>query len=243
MSAPEQNAPPAPVTTTTRSSRRRATSENVSCSSCHMRPLPAFLRSGRFSVTVTTPPVALDDDGLGAHGDTLPTGTSRPPGRDAVTAESTPAAPGVRRRPGAPRPPGPRRPRPSPRPRRSGCGRNAPHRGGHCGSHDPASRRTRRCLAGVTASKGEPKQCRGPGLHLAEHEDSLVGAVRHDVELTLGAAPIAIDDLVRRARGTTPRRHPRPARPGRRAGHRRTSQLSRSGSRSTFTSRKVSTRT
>ena len=55
MSAPEQNAPPAPVRTSTRSSRRRATSVKVSDSSRHMRPLPAFLRSGRFSVTVTTP--------------------------------------------------------------------------------------------------------------------------------------------------------------------------------------------
>src|SRR5580698_7930468 len=54
-SAPEQKAPPAPVSTRARSSPRSSTSRNVSRSSVSMTPLAAFLRSGRFMVTVTTP--------------------------------------------------------------------------------------------------------------------------------------------------------------------------------------------
>ncbi len=55
-SAPEQKPSPAPVSTSTRSSRLSATSVNRSISSRHIGVLIAFNRSGRFSVHVTTPP-------------------------------------------------------------------------------------------------------------------------------------------------------------------------------------------
>jgi hypothetical protein len=55
--APEQNDPPAPVMTTTRSSSVLSLiARNVSRSSFHMTSLTAFFFSGRFNVTVTTPP-------------------------------------------------------------------------------------------------------------------------------------------------------------------------------------------
>ncbi len=54
-SAPEQKAPPAPVSTITRSSGVSSTSSKVARSSVSILPLAAFLRSGRFIVTVTTP--------------------------------------------------------------------------------------------------------------------------------------------------------------------------------------------
>src|SRR6266508_4544126 len=54
-SAPEQNAPPAPVITTTRSLGDCDTPRNVARSSSHITLLMAFLRSGRVNVTVTIP--------------------------------------------------------------------------------------------------------------------------------------------------------------------------------------------
>src|ERR1700722_17176191 len=54
-SAPEQKAPPAPVSTITLSSGLSSTSSKVLRSSVSILPLAAFLRSGRFIVTVTTP--------------------------------------------------------------------------------------------------------------------------------------------------------------------------------------------
>ena len=54
-SAPEQKAPPAPVSTITLSSGLSSTSSKVVRSSVSILPLAAFLRSGRFIVTVTTP--------------------------------------------------------------------------------------------------------------------------------------------------------------------------------------------
>ena len=56
-SAPVQNAPPAPVSTMTRSSGLRSTSSKVACSSRSITALAAFFRSGRFMVTLTTPPL------------------------------------------------------------------------------------------------------------------------------------------------------------------------------------------
>ena len=55
-SAPEQKSPPAPVTTSTLSSAACPTSVKTSRSSAHIVGVAAFLRSGRFMVTVTTPP-------------------------------------------------------------------------------------------------------------------------------------------------------------------------------------------
>ena len=52
MSAPEQNALPAPVTTTTRISGSPAISSNVRCSAPSTVLLSALRRSGRFSVTM-----------------------------------------------------------------------------------------------------------------------------------------------------------------------------------------------
>ena len=72
-SAPAQNAPPEPVSTSTRSLALSATSRNTAISSSHIGPLMAFFLSGRWSVTVTMPSVgAIDDQGLhevgGWHG-------------------------------------------------------------------------------------------------------------------------------------------------------------------------------
>jgi len=52
---PSRRHPPRPVRTSARSWRSAATSSKVASSSCHMVPVAAFLRSGRFMVTVTTP--------------------------------------------------------------------------------------------------------------------------------------------------------------------------------------------
>ena len=54
-SAPEQKSPPAPVSTSTRSSALAPTSRNTASSSSHIAALAAFLRSGRVIVTVTIP--------------------------------------------------------------------------------------------------------------------------------------------------------------------------------------------
>jgi hypothetical protein len=54
-SAPEQNAPPAPVMTMTRSWSLAAISRNVSSSSFHIAAFAAFFFSGRFIVMVTIP--------------------------------------------------------------------------------------------------------------------------------------------------------------------------------------------
>ena len=54
-SAPEQNPSPAPVITSTRSSRFSATSSNSSVRPSHISPVIAFFLAGRFSVHVTTP--------------------------------------------------------------------------------------------------------------------------------------------------------------------------------------------
>src|ERR1700722_5646812 len=54
-SAPEQNAPPAPPTTNTRSARRLDTSSKTRSSSDHMVALIAFFFSGRLRVSRTTP--------------------------------------------------------------------------------------------------------------------------------------------------------------------------------------------
>ncbi len=110
-----------------------------------MRPLPAFLRSGRFSVTVTTP----------ASRSTMMvsvlTATPYPP---APGTRSPTASEGVledldRQHPTVP----------------SGHGGDVEpdlpvSRPWRCApeSHMVASWRRRRCLAGVTASKGEPKE-------------------------------------------------------------------------------------
>src|SRR6478672_13857735 len=55
MSAPEQNAPPAPVSTSARTPRSRLRRRSASASSIHSRGSSAFLRSGRLSVNVRTP--------------------------------------------------------------------------------------------------------------------------------------------------------------------------------------------
>lgn len=54
MSAPEQNSPLAPVSTTTRSSWLSASLSNSSWSSLHITSSMAFFRCGRFMVIVTT---------------------------------------------------------------------------------------------------------------------------------------------------------------------------------------------
>jgi len=54
-SAPEQNAPPAPVSTSTRSAELLATSLNSFAIRGHMSRVTALRRFGRLRVTVTTP--------------------------------------------------------------------------------------------------------------------------------------------------------------------------------------------
>jgi hypothetical protein len=55
-SAPEQNSPFAPVSTTARSVVERAMPVMTASRSSHIWPLMAFFFSGRSSVIVTTPP-------------------------------------------------------------------------------------------------------------------------------------------------------------------------------------------
>ena len=54
-SAPEQKASPAPVMTSTRSVVDASTSRNTASSSLNIAAFIAFFRSGRLSVSVTTP--------------------------------------------------------------------------------------------------------------------------------------------------------------------------------------------
>jgi hypothetical protein len=55
MSAPEQNAPPAPVITTARTLRSLPAAVSASAKAIHTSRLIAFLRCGRLSVSVRTP--------------------------------------------------------------------------------------------------------------------------------------------------------------------------------------------
>ena len=133
-------------------------------------PLTAFLRWGRFMVTVTTPPVRSMSASPRGLLLLAPAGTrTRTLGRVGASRPGPPVARGVRLR---------RRPRrrpPAPRPETT-----SKRTTGACTpvatSHRSARARTRRCLAGVTASRAVPK--RRPA-RLLTSQKTRVGWRRH----------------------------------------------------------------